>query len=107
MSNRFNDLTAFEESMAERAAGVSLASLEDDDAPKVAILGALAWAHTKRDEPTLTFEDYMKRVKTTDITSYLFAELDEDAAFPDADGSAAGAGEPQSELLSGDGDRAE
>lgn len=107
MSNRLDDLTAFEESMAERAAGVSLASLEDENAPKVGLLGALAWAHLKRTEPTLSYDAYMKRTKTDEITAYLFADLDEDAAFPDVDGPADGAGGAEGELLPGDGDRSE
>lgn len=102
MSNRLNDLTAFEESIAERTAGLSLGSLEDKDAPKVGLLGALAWVHVKRDEPTLTYDAYMKRVSTSDITAYLFDDLDDGAAFPDADGSTAGPGDGEGAVLSGD-----
>lgn len=102
MSNRLNDLTAFEESTAERTAGMSLGSLEDADAPKVALLGALAWVHVKRGEPTLTYDAYMKRVKTSDITTYLFDDIDGDAGFPDAERPAVGAGGGEGELLSGD-----
>jgi hypothetical protein len=107
MSNRLNDLTAFEESMAERTVGMSLGSLEDETAPKVGLLGALAWVHVKREEPTLTYEAYMKRVSASDITTYLFGDVDGEAGFPDAGGPADGAGDVEGEVLPGDGDSPE
>ncbi|MBT56591.1 MAG: hypothetical protein CMF72_24725 [Mameliella sp.] len=112
MSN-LNDLTAFESSVAERTAGMSLASLDDKNAPKVALLGALAWVHVKRTEPGLKYEEYMKRVTANEVADYLFGgDVDEDsseAGFLDGDGGGAadGAGADEGAVLSGDGDRAE
>lgn len=107
MSNRLDELTAFEESIAERTAGMSLASLEDKDAPKVGLLGALAWVHVKRGEPKLTYDEYMKRSSSGEIARYLFDE-DEVAedGFPDPAGSGARAGDDESQVLPGDGSAA-
>lgn len=108
MSNRLNELTAFEESIAERTAGMSLASLEDPAAPKVGLLGALAWVHHKREEPTLTFDAYMKRVSSNDIAAYLFEEPTvDDAGFPDPAGPEGAAGDGEGAVLPGDGRPAE
>lgn len=52
------DLTAREMSIAERKAGLSLATLEDPSFPKADLLIALGWVLAKRDNPTLTFEEY-------------------------------------------------
>lgn len=103
MSRRLDELTAFEESMAERTAGMSLASLEDKDAPKVGLLGALAWVHHKRTEPTLAFETFMKRTSSEEIATYLFFEpVVDEAGFPDPAGPARGAGDDEGAVLPGD-----
>lgn len=113
--SKLNDLNALEEAEAEEAAGVSiLAAFANESSPRTKILGALAWVHRKREEPTLTFTDYMKSVKFRDIQEYLFgdddAEAEEDPfpesgeASPAADAGAAAGGEGA--VLSGDGDPA-
>jgi hypothetical protein len=126
MTDRMNELTAFEASIAERAAGLSISILSDEDRsqPRVALWGALAWVHRKRDEPTLTYEAYMSSVTPADVMDYLFPDDDEDQAaevdedgFPDSDGDgpvgasagepAGAAGEAEGAVLSGDGDRPE
>lgn len=90
--DRIDELTAFEVTMAERACGVAFESLQrdkDDHSPgRTALFGALAWVHSKREEPTLTYEQYMRRVKPDEIVAYLFpeppkAEGDDDAGFPE------------------------
>lgn len=64
-------LTAAEMSIAERAAGLSVATLEDPDYPKVDLLAALGWVHAKRSEPTLSFRDYKESRTLKDITEQL------------------------------------
>lgn len=64
-------LTAFEMSMAEKTAGLSIATLEDANFPKVDLLGALAWVWRKREHPTLTFKDFMQNTSLEAITSIL------------------------------------
>lgn len=76
-SNVIQSLTAQEMSIAERKSGLSLATLEDPNFPKVAILGALGWVYAKRTEPTLTFEEYMSTRTLEQITEELGIE-DED-----------------------------
>lgn len=76
--DRIDELTAFEVTQAERACGVAFESLQrakDDHSPgRTALFGALAWVHSKRAEPTLTYEAYMRRVKPDDIVAYLFPD---------------------------------
>lgn len=55
---RFEDLTSREVGIAEKKAGISIASLEDPNFPKVDLLIALGWVGAKRSNPTLTFEAY-------------------------------------------------
>lgn len=75
-SSVINRLTAAEMSIAERTAGLSLATLEDPNFPKVDLLGALGWVYAKRSEPTLTFKDYMAARTLEQITNELGIEDD-------------------------------
>lgn len=77
-SNVIESLTAAEMSIAERTAGLSIATLEDPNFPKIDILGALAWVHAKRSEPTLTFKAFMESHTLDQITEVLGLEDDED-----------------------------
>lgn len=113
-NSKLDDLTAFEVMQAERACGVAFEKLGDTESEtpgRTALLGALAWVHKKRSEPTLTFDAYMKSVKFDEPADYLFPpeEDGEGAGFPVAvgpDGGADGAGvEPgdgEGPVLSGD-----
>jgi hypothetical protein len=116
MSN-YDDLNAFEVSEAEKTAKMSIGSISDDDVPKIGLFGALAWQHVRRSEPDLRYEDYMRRVKPSEPTTYLFGDdEDEDdestpeaeaAGFPEPQGPDAGAGGGEGVVVPGDGDRAE
>lgn len=76
--SKFDELTAFEVSQAEQQVGLSVEVTRDEHAPKLAMYGALAWVHVKRTEPTLTYDQYMKRVKPREPMNYLFSGDDED-----------------------------
>lgn len=56
--NVINTMKAAELSMAERKAGISIATLEDPNFPKTDLLIALGWVVARRDNPKLTFEEY-------------------------------------------------
>ena len=70
-STIISSLTAAEMSIAERTAGLSVATLEDPNYPKVDILGALGWVYAKRANPTLSFKDYMESHTLDQITEEL------------------------------------
>jgi hypothetical protein len=116
-TDKIDDLTAFEVNQAEKACGVpfELLGQSDEEQPRAgrfALMAALAWVHKKREEPTLTFTDYMKSVKHHEVTDYLFPDEPEaeegDAGFPDARGAGGpedaepgvAAGEEESPVLS-------
>ncbi|WP_148222537.1 hypothetical protein [Rhodococcus opacus] len=69
--NAIQTMKAAELSMAERKAGLSLATLEDPNYPKADLLIALGWVIAKRDNPTLTFEDYGFSKTLEEITEEL------------------------------------
>lgn len=118
-----DDLTALEVAQAEKACGMSYASMADRDVPKIALLGAIAWVHKDREpEFKLSYLDFMKTVKAEDISDYVFPDDEEDEAgavarFPGADaeqsgglddaGSDGGAGGGEGEVRAGDGGPAE
>lgn len=77
-SGVLDQLTAAEMSVAERTAGLSIASLEDANFPKVDLLGALAWVYQKRSNPTLSFKDFMANITLDQITSILGMSGDDD-----------------------------
>ncbi len=79
-SHVIESLSAFEMSMAEQTAGLSVATLEDPNFPKVDLLGALGWVNAKRAEPTLTFRAYMESRTLTQITDELGLNEDGDEA---------------------------
>jgi hypothetical protein len=100
MTRRLDELNALEEAEAEKVSGIPITNLEDEERAKVSLLGALAWVHRKRSEPTLKFETYMKGTRTREIANYLFGSDEEDAAAA-AEKAAAEAAE------AGEGDDAE
>lgn len=65
-------------SLAERKSGLSIATLEDPEYPKVELLGAIGWVYAKRSEPTLSFEDFMNSRTLEQITEELGLADDED-----------------------------
>lgn len=94
-----DDLTAFEVAQAERTAGMSMATLADQMVPKMPLVGALGWVLTKRGEPTLTYDAYMKRHKSHEIQEHVFGT--------DADDEPAEGGDPfreATEVGAGDGE---
>jgi len=79
-SDVIQSLTGAELSMAERKAGLSIATLEDPNFPKIDLLGALAWVHAKREDANLKFEFFMSTHTLEQITGLLgLNEEDEDA----------------------------
>lgn len=70
-SSVIESLTAAEMSIAERAAGLSITTLEDPDYPKVDLLAALGWVHAKRSDSALSFRDYKESRTLTQITEEL------------------------------------
>lgn len=77
-SNVIQNLYAAEIALAERTAGLSIATLEDPNFPKIALLGALGWVAAKRDEPGLKYDFYMSNRTLEQITAELGIEDDED-----------------------------
>lgn len=71
MENAFNTLKAAELSIAERKAGLSIATLEDPNYPKTDLLIALAWVLHKRENPTVTFEAFGMAHTLQEITDML------------------------------------
>lgn len=71
--NRIETLSAKAMSQAERAAGVSITSLEDPNAlGKADILAALGWVIATRDEGyTGTYDEYADSHTLTEITTAL------------------------------------
>lgn len=81
MENVINTLKAAELSMAERKAGISIATLDDPNYPKTDLLIALAWVVYKRENPTSKFEDFGMEFTLEEITKMLGLteeELEED-----------------------------
>lgn len=116
--DKMDQLTAFEVSMAEKTAGMSITSLADEAAPKVGLIGALAWVHMKRDDPTLTYKAVMEGHTFDQLSEYLWgadepAEDEEGAApfhesgEPDGAEPDGAAGDGEGALLSGYGRPAE
>lgn len=75
--NIIQQLTAGEMAYAEKTAGLSIATLEDPNFPKVDILCALAWVYVRREEPKLTFNEF-KDSKTLDEVTNILGLSDED-----------------------------
>lgn len=75
--NKIQELKAAELSIAERKAGLSIATLEDPNYPKTDLLIALGWVLAKREEPTLTFEDYGNKYTLEEIVGQLGLSEDE------------------------------
>ncbi|GAA4075776.1 hypothetical protein ACFFOS_27640 [Nocardioides kongjuensis] len=114
MTARINTLNALEQAEAEEAAGVPLHKIEEEGSLKVRLWGAIAWVITKRDEPTLSYLDYMKRATYSEILTFVLGtdnaaeEAAADDPFP-AGAAAADEGAPadaEGPVLSGDGDPA-
>lgn len=71
MSNFIETMKAAELSIAERKAGISIATLDDPNYPKTDLLIALAWVLHKRENPTVTFEAFGNEYTLTEITDML------------------------------------
>lgn len=71
-------LTAGEMALAEKTAGLSIATLEDPNFPKVDILAALAWVYARREEPKVTFNEFKDSKTLEQITDILGLGDDED-----------------------------
>ena len=69
--NVINTLKAAELAIAERTAGISIATLDDPNYPKTDLLIALAWVLYKRDNPTVTFKDFGMKFTLSEITEQL------------------------------------
>ncbi len=66
-----SQMTAAELAIAERAAGMSIASFDDPNMPTVPLMGALAWVVKKRTEPTLAYQAFMENSSLDDIQTVL------------------------------------
>jgi hypothetical protein len=84
-SSVISSLTAAEMSIAERAAGLSITTLEDPDYPKVDLLAALGWVHAKRSDTALSFKAYKESRTLTEITEQLGMGGDDDEPAGDDD----------------------
>lgn len=51
-------MTANEQALVEEVSGLSLATLEDPNYPKVKVLTAMGWVLAKRTNPALTLLEY-------------------------------------------------
>lgn len=55
--SKIDTLTAGEMAVAEQKSGMAITALEDPNAPKIALLTALAWVVMKRENPKSKYED--------------------------------------------------
>lgn len=55
--SKIDTLTAGEMAIAEQKSGMAITALEDPNAPKIALLTALAWVVMKREDPKAKYED--------------------------------------------------
>ena len=69
--NVIQTLTAGEMAKAEKTAGLSIATLEDPNFPKVDLLAALAWVYARREDPKVSFEDFKDSKTLSEITDLL------------------------------------
>lgn len=69
--NLIQTMKAAELSLAERTAGLSIATLEDPNFPKTDLLIALGWVIAKRTDPKVTFKDYGESKTMEEITADL------------------------------------
>lgn len=76
--NVLTTLTAGEMALAEKTAGLSIATLEDANFPKVDLLAALAWVYARREDPKVKFEEFKDKHTLTEITEMLGLGDDED-----------------------------
>lgn len=75
--NKIQEMKAGELAIAERAAGLSISTLEDPNYPKTPLLIALGWVLEKRANPTLTMDDYGMKYSLTEIVEQLGLNEDE------------------------------
>lgn len=104
-------MTGREVAAVEDAAGLSIASLTDDAAPKLKLMAAMVWQLRSREEPKLKLGEVLDQTSVQimrDLERFDPPEEDADAErFPvDDDTSGVGRGEGAAEgaVLSGDGD---
>lgn len=70
-TNKIQTMKAAQLSLAEKTAGLSLATLEDPNFPKADLLIALGWVLAREEEKGLTFADYGNRYTLNEITEQL------------------------------------
>lgn len=73
-SNVIKSLFAFEIAEAERVAGLSIATLEDPNYPKMGILGALAFVAQRRHNRELKYDEFMQTTTMEQIAEILGLE---------------------------------
>ena len=66
-NNVIEELKASELALAEKTAGLSVTTLEDPNYPKTALLAALGWVVTRRENKELTYEQYADSKTLTEI----------------------------------------
>lgn len=76
--NVIQSLTAGEMALAEKTAGLSVATLEDPNFPKVDLLAAMAWVYTRREDNKVTFSDFKDSKTLNEITEILGLADEED-----------------------------
>lgn len=69
--NVIDTMKAAELSLAERTAGLSIATLEDPNFPKTDLLIAMAWVIAKRQDPTITFKAFGEAHTLKEVTEFL------------------------------------
>lgn len=104
-------MTGLEVAAAEDAAGQSIASIADDEVPKMKLYAGIVWQLRRRDEPNLKFTEVLGQTSRQIMADLgRFEEAEPDESFPvddDTSGAGRGEGEDEGQVLSGDGDPAE
>lgn len=75
--SKIDTLTAGEMAVAEQKSGMAITALEDPNAPKIALLTALAWVVMKRDNAKIKYEDAQAKT-LNDLMDVLGLGEDED-----------------------------
>ena len=76
--SKIDTLTAGEMAIAEQKSGMAITALEDPNAPKIALLTALAWVVMKRDNPKTKYEDAQNKTLSDLMDVLGLGEDDED-----------------------------
>lgn len=76
--NEIDTMKASEIAIAERKAGISIATINDPNYPKTNLFIALGWVVAKRSNPSLTFEEFGDTHTLNEVMKVLGLELPED-----------------------------